>query len=166
MTFDVAMFVSQDVCNGMVNLVGQQLFHILNEAHGAVTSKDICGMIEEGKCALQSQRINNWRLDIPDLDRKQPVPVPKYPKTAQSTQKILHLSDPHVQKDYEVLNLSYDLTCSRNASALQIFRWGLVRTAVSLCAARSTTDTLNTKYTLRPRSATTIATSRPGPSRP
>ncbi len=52
--------------------------------------------------------MNDWKLNIPDLDAPQPVPPPPsaVPGPSLKTQKILHISDPHVQRDYMVrLNL-------------------------------------------------------------
>ena len=49
-----------------------------------------------------SQRMSGWRLDIPELDKPQPVEPPTQPKVGFKTEKILHLSDPHVQRDYKV----------------------------------------------------------------
>ena len=46
--------------------------------------------------------MSGWRLDIPELDNPQPVEPPPQPKAGFKTKKILHLSDPHVQRDYKV----------------------------------------------------------------
>eukprot|EP00095_Tigriopus_kingsejongensis_P003756 maker-scaffold911_size81771-snap-gene-0.23 protein:Tk03756 transcript:maker-scaffold911_size81771-snap-gene-0.23-mRNA-1 annotation:"hypothetical protein TcasGA2_TC005858" len=93
--------VSKDICQGMVHIVGEQLFYIMEEGNGTIHAWDMCGLVEEGECALHSQRINNWSLKIKDLAQPQPVPNPIYPRQkTRSTQKILHLSDPHIQRDY------------------------------------------------------------------
>ena len=95
--------------------------------------------------ALQSKRINNWRLDIPDLDRQQPVPAPKYPQAPVSTQKILHLSDPHVQKDYEVLpylpKINYQLVQRRTTTAFSDWCTMELRPASVLLQARRLPET-------------------------
>ena len=47
--------------------------------------------------------MTGWTLDIPDLNGEQPVPNPTYPKEEDAPiEKILHISDPHVQRDYTV----------------------------------------------------------------
>ena len=49
--------------------------------------------------------MNSWKLDIPDLDRRDlPNTTPKYPVhvVEENQQKILHLSDVHLQLDYKV----------------------------------------------------------------
>ena len=58
-----------------------------------------------GDCAKRSKRMNSWQLDIPDLDRKVlPSKPPIYPANVkiENQQKILHLSDVHLQLDYKV----------------------------------------------------------------
>ena len=58
-----------------------------------------------GSCAERSKRLNSWKLNIPDLDRKSvPNKPPIWPKNVSiaNTQKILHLSDIHIQLDYKV----------------------------------------------------------------
>ena len=58
-----------------------------------------------GSCAQRSKRMNSWKLDIPDLDRRDlPNTPPKYPARVveENEQKILHLSDVHLQLDYKV----------------------------------------------------------------
>ena len=35
----------QQVCKGMINNIGIQLFAILDQANGTVSAKDICGMV-------------------------------------------------------------------------------------------------------------------------
>ena len=58
-----------------------------------------------GDCAKRSKRMNGWKLDIPDLDRKVlPNKPPIYPANVkiENQQKILHLSDVHLQLDYKV----------------------------------------------------------------
>ena len=55
--------------------------------------------------------MNSWQLDIPDLDRKVlPNKPPIYPANVkkENQQKILHLSDVHLQLDYKV-KYSYDI---------------------------------------------------------
>ena len=49
--------------------------------------------------------MNSWKLDIPDLDRRDlPNTPPIYPVhvVEENQQKILHLSDVHLQLDYKV----------------------------------------------------------------
>ena len=49
--------------------------------------------------------MNSWKLDIPDLDRRDlPNTRPIYPVhvVEENQQKILHLSDVHLQLDYKV----------------------------------------------------------------
>ena len=47
--------------------------------------------------------MSEWHLHIPDLDGPQLVGPPAQPIPGRfRREKILHLSDPHVQKDYEV----------------------------------------------------------------
>ena len=49
--------------------------------------------------------MNSWKLDIPDLDRRDlPNMPPIYPAhvVEENQQKILHLSDVHLQLDYKV----------------------------------------------------------------
>ena len=49
--------------------------------------------------------MNSWKLDIPDLDRRVlPNTPPIYPVNVveENQQKILHLSDVHLQLDYKV----------------------------------------------------------------
>ena len=48
---------SKEVCDEMVTKVGVQLFDILVESEGEVSSYDICGMIQEGECAKYSMQI-------------------------------------------------------------------------------------------------------------
>ena len=47
--------------------------------------------------------MSGWRLDIPELDNPQSVEPPPQPEAGSKTEKILHLSDPHVQRDYKVI---------------------------------------------------------------
>ena len=49
---------------------------------------------------MASKRLNSWKLNIPDLNRKPPTSAPSWPKSSPKTQKILHLSDLHVQLSY------------------------------------------------------------------
>ena len=35
----------QQVCSGMINKVGEQLFAILDVSNGTISAKDICGMV-------------------------------------------------------------------------------------------------------------------------
>ncbi|TRY79928.1 hypothetical protein TCAL_07064 [Tigriopus californicus] len=92
----------KDICHGMVHNVGEQMFHIMQEGNGTIHAWDICALVEEGQCTGHSKRINNWSLKIPDLNRPQQALVPRYPVKPVKTQKILHLSDPHVQRDYQI----------------------------------------------------------------
>ena len=92
----------QQVCQGMIDNVGIQLFAILDVANNTVKANDICGMVLGGTCARQSKRLYHWSLDIPDLNLEPVNPPPKWPKSSSRTHKILHLSDPHVQLDYAV----------------------------------------------------------------
>ncbi len=104
----------------MINSVGIQLFAILDVANGTIAAKDICGMILGGNCAKKSKRLSGWTLDIPDLDVEPPTLPLVYPKTSNSTYKILHLSDPHVQLDYAVRKKLVKSTVIRISRLFQV----------------------------------------------
>lgn len=98
---------AKQVCSGMIDSVGEQLFAILDMANGTISAVDICGMVRGGSCALKSKRLNGWSLEIPDLDHDPPTHPPVWPEGPKKTQKILHLSDPHIQLDYKVGTSTY-----------------------------------------------------------
>jgi len=52
---------------------------------------------------MRSKRLNNWSLDIPDLDVDPRTPSPVWPVgNVPNMEKILHLTDTHIQLNYEV----------------------------------------------------------------
>ncbi len=46
---------TKEVCHGVVENVGKQVFYVLKEGNGTITSKDICGLAKEGVCAKYSK---------------------------------------------------------------------------------------------------------------
>jgi len=97
---------AKPICNGYVKNYGRQLFGIFaNDVDRKVGGSDICAIALRGKCELTSERLNNWSLnDIPDLDNP-PQATPKQwprPHSSRQTQKVLHLTDIHLQLGYTV----------------------------------------------------------------
>ena len=43
--WDDYVIILQQVCSGMIDKVGEQLFAILDVANGTISAKDICGMV-------------------------------------------------------------------------------------------------------------------------
>jgi len=91
------------LCTGYVDSIGKHLFAIFDkDVNGEVKSADICGMALRGKCELASHRLNDWRLNIPDLDNEPKAPPIDWEEIPRSTQKILHLTDVHLQLGYKI----------------------------------------------------------------
>ncbi|KAK3870502.1 hypothetical protein Pcinc_024280 [Petrolisthes cinctipes] len=84
-----------DVCSGMVRLCGSEVLHVINNT--AYNYDTICGWLLGGHC--QSTELQSWSLSLPD-DKPEPShPEPQQPTPA--TVKILHLSDLHVDLQYD-----------------------------------------------------------------
>ena len=92
------------MCTGYVDAIGKHLFAIFDkDVKKEIKGTDICAMALRGKCELSSKRLNNWKLDIPDLDNEPKAPARKWNEIPQTTQKVLHLTDVHLQLGYQVL---------------------------------------------------------------
>ncbi len=60
----------------------------------------------EGECAKMSRRMSDWRLEIPDLDRPDVKPTVLAPTVEpRKKQKVLQISDVHLQRDYKVMKI-------------------------------------------------------------
>jgi len=101
------------VCRGMINLVGDEILFILKKTKNSPSQ--VCGMFLPQQCS--DSPLPPWTIKLPTPSVKTPEPLTS-PKTRGKV-KILHVTDLHVDDEYEEgsdVNCPYPLCCRKTSN--------------------------------------------------
>jgi len=112
-----ALLVDKSICLSITTLFHNQAVTILKES--PLSSKELCGAILG--CFAVKNPVFNWNITLPNAVQfpKPPVRKHKAPKPEAPRMRILHLTDIHIDLDYQVGALAdcNQPLCCRNSSS-------------------------------------------------